>query len=93
MAEELIGFIPLYILGVAIKCKQYSEITVDSWTHGKIVQITLNIFGVHTKTVVQCLVSYLGDPEKFSMVFSIVFQANTGKKLQEKKSRKKSRDP
>ena len=29
----------------------------------------------------QCLESYFGDPGKFSMVFSVVFQASTGKKL------------
>ena len=28
-----------------------------------------------------CLASYLGDSEKFSMFFSVVFQASTGKKL------------
>ena len=32
--------------GAAIKCKQYSEITVESWTHVKSVKITLNIFAV-----------------------------------------------
>ena len=35
------------VLGAAIKCKQYSEITVESGTHVKIVEITLNIFAVH----------------------------------------------
>ena len=34
--------------------------------------------------LVQCLVSYLGYPEKFSIFFSVVFLANTGKKLREK---------
>ena len=29
----------------------------------------------------QCLASYLGDLRKFSMFFSVVFQASTGKKL------------
>ena len=33
-------------LGAAIKCKEYSEITVESGTHVKIVKITLNIFAV-----------------------------------------------
>ena len=32
------------VLGAAIKCKQYSEITVESGTHVKSVKITLNIF-------------------------------------------------
>ena len=32
----------------------------------------------------QCLESYLGDPGKFSMFFSVVFQASTGKKLRGK---------
>ena len=31
------------VLGAAIKCKQYSEITVASGTHVKSVKITLNI--------------------------------------------------
>ena len=34
------------VLGAAIKCKPYSEITVDIWTHLKTVKITLNIFAV-----------------------------------------------
>ena len=34
------------VLGAAIKCKQYSEITVESGTHLKSVKITLNIFAV-----------------------------------------------
>ena len=38
------------VLGAAIKCKQYSEITVESGTHLKIVKITLNIFAVHSIT-------------------------------------------
>ena len=36
------------VLGAAIKCKQYSEITVESGTHVKGVKITLNIFAVYT---------------------------------------------
>ena len=43
--------------------------------------------GGHTLALIQlvrCLVSYLGDPKKFSIVFPIVFQANTGNKLWEK---------
>ena len=36
------------VLGAAIKCKQYSEITVESGTHVKSVKITLNIFTVYT---------------------------------------------
>ena len=32
------------VLGAAIKCKQCSEITVESGTHVKSVKITLNIF-------------------------------------------------
>jgi hypothetical protein len=36
------------VLGAAIKCKQYSEITVESGTHVKSVKITLNIFAVYT---------------------------------------------
>ena len=35
------------VLGAAIKCKQYSEITVESGTHVKSVKITLNIFAVY----------------------------------------------
>ena len=35
------------VLGAAIKCKQYSEITVESGTHVKTVKITLNIFAVY----------------------------------------------
>ena len=34
------------VLGAAIKCKQYSEITVESRTHVKSLKITLNIFAV-----------------------------------------------
>ena len=36
------------------------------------------------KILAQCLASYFGDPGQFSMFFSIVFQASTGKKLQRK---------
>ena len=40
------------MLGAAIKCKPYSEITVESMTHVKSVKIPLNIFAVHIgKTV------------------------------------------
>ena len=35
------------VLGAGIKCKQYSEITVESGTHVKSVKITLNIFAVY----------------------------------------------
>ena len=35
------------VLGAAIKCKQYSGITVESETPIKSVKITLNIFAVH----------------------------------------------
>ena len=35
----------------------------------------------------QRLASYFGDPGKFSMFFSVVFQASTGKKLLGKKHR------
>ena len=34
------------LLGAAIKCKPYSEITVEIGTHLKTVKITLNIFAV-----------------------------------------------
>ena len=34
------------VLGAAIKCTQYSEITVESGTNLKSVKITLNIFAV-----------------------------------------------
>ena len=34
------------VLGAVIKCKQYSEITVDSGIHLKRVKITLNTFAV-----------------------------------------------
>ena len=40
------------------------------------------IWGIYT--IDQCLALYLEDPGKFSMVFPIVFQASTGKKLREK---------
>ena len=39
------------VLGAAIKCKQYSEITVESGTHVKSVKITLNIFAVWSKSI------------------------------------------
>ena len=39
----------LTVLGAAIKCKPYSEITVEIGTHSKIVKITLNIFTVYRK--------------------------------------------
>ena len=39
------------VLGAAIKCKQYSEITVESGTHVKSVKITLNIFSVWSKSI------------------------------------------
>ena len=35
------------VLGAVNKCKTYSEITVESWTHLKTVKITLNIFAVY----------------------------------------------
>ena len=35
-------------------------------------------------TIAQCLAAYLGDSGKFSIVFFVLFQASTGKKLQEK---------
>ena len=38
------------VLGAAIKCKPYSEITVEIGTHLKIVKITLNIFTVYMKS-------------------------------------------
>ena len=34
------------VLGAAIECKPYSEITVEIGTHLKTVKITLNIFAV-----------------------------------------------
>jgi hypothetical protein len=37
------------VLGAAIKCKQYSGITVGTGTRGKSVKIKLNIFAVHIK--------------------------------------------
>ena len=36
------------VVGAAIKCKQYSEITVESGTNVKSVKITLNTFAVYT---------------------------------------------
>ena len=36
------------VIGAAIKCKMYSEITVEIRTHLKTVKITLNIFAVHS---------------------------------------------
>ena len=49
---ETVNQIYIYstVLGAAIKCKQYSEITVESGTHVKSVKITLNIFAVHITT-------------------------------------------
>ena len=38
-------------------------------------------FRAITGPIVQYLASYFGDPGIFSMVFSIVFQASTGKKF------------
>ena len=35
------------VLGAAIKCKPYTEITVEIRTHLKTVKITLNIFAVY----------------------------------------------
>ena len=35
------------VLGAAIKCKPYSETTVESWTHLKTVKITMNLFEVY----------------------------------------------
>ena len=37
------------VLGAAIKCKPYSEITVEIGTHLKTVRITLNIIAVHSR--------------------------------------------
>ena len=39
------------VLGKAIKCKPYSEITVESPTHFKTVKITSNIFAVNYRTL------------------------------------------
>ena len=39
------------VLGAAIKCKPYSETTVESRTHLKTVKITLNIFAVHNNKI------------------------------------------
>ena len=36
------------VLGAAIKCKPYSEITLEIGTHLKTVKITLNIFPVYS---------------------------------------------
>ena len=38
------------VLGAAIKCKPYREITVEIGTHLEIVKITLNIFTVYMKS-------------------------------------------
>ena len=40
------------VLGTAIKCKPYSEITVEFGTHLKTVKITLNIFQCFWKSAV-----------------------------------------
>ena len=37
------------VLGAAIKCKPYCEITMEVGTHLKTVTITLNIFAVYVK--------------------------------------------
>ena len=42
-----------------------------------------NIDQIKFVSLVQCLALYLGYPGKFSMVFSLVFQASTDKKLWE----------
>ena len=39
------------VLGAAIKCKPYSEITAEIRTHLKTVKITLNIFAVYAISV------------------------------------------
>ena len=38
------------VLGAAIKCKPYSEITVEIGAHSKIVKITFNTFTVYMKS-------------------------------------------
>ena len=43
-------FIYSSVLGAAIKCEHYSEITVESGTHVKPVKITLSIFAVQLNT-------------------------------------------
>ena len=45
------------VLGAAIKCKPYSEITVESRTHFKTVKITSNIFAVNYKREAKKLLS------------------------------------
>ena len=40
------------VLGAAIKCKPYNEITVEIETHLKTVKITLNIFAVYEESLV-----------------------------------------
>ena len=63
--------------------KQWNEIISD---------VALNIVNKILSTIAQCLGSYLGNPEKFSMVFSIVSRASIGRKLREKKALKFSWD-
>ena len=46
----------------------------------------------HYMTEGQCLASYSRDPGKFSMFFSMVFQASKGKIIREEKARNISRD-
>ena len=43
------------VLGAAIKCKQFSEITVEIGTHSKIVKTTLNIFAVQVAVLIKML--------------------------------------
>ena len=40
------------------------------------------------ETVARCLASYFGNPGKFSVVFTVVFQASRGKKPHEKTKEK-----
>ena len=42
------------VLGAAIKCKPYSEITVESRTQLKTVKITSNIFAEQSKQINVC---------------------------------------
>ena len=42
------------------------------------------VTGPSKQLLAQCLASNCVDPGKFSMVFSVVFQASTGNKLREK---------
>ena len=82
--------------------KIYWPMFSNSWIRPKLLKKNLSLsknFGKREnltckrETLAQCVASYFGDPGKFSMGFSIVFQAGTGKKLLGKNHVKKIPGP